>query len=84
MTEPGRELLDELGELEAHEAHHGRPWALLLLLLPIAAIIYPPFYSHVKPTIAGVPFFVWYQLVAVAFGGIVTGVVYLLRGSEGT
>jgi hypothetical protein len=30
-----------------------------------------------------VPFFVWYQFAAVVFGGLVTGVVYLLRGTEG-
>jgi hypothetical protein len=41
-------------------------------------------YSHRTPAIAGIPFFVWYQIVAVVFGGVVTGVVYLLRGSERT
>jgi Protein of unknown function (DUF3311) len=81
--EAGAELLDELAELEAREVHHVRPWAMLLLLIPIAAIIYPPLYSHDKPTLGGIPFFVWYQLVAVAFGGVVTAVVYVLRGSEG-
>jgi hypothetical protein len=75
--------LDELAELEAHEVHHTRPWALLLLLIPLATILYPPLYSRDKPTLGGVPFFVWYQLVAVAFGGVVTGIVYALRGAEG-
>ena len=50
----------------------------MLLLLPIAAVIYPPLYNHRDPTFGGIPFFVWYQLVAVVFGGVVTGVVYLL------
>jgi Protein of unknown function (DUF3311) len=59
-----------------------RRWAFLLLLLPVAAVIYPPLYNHRNPSIGGVPFFVWYQLVAVVFGGAVTGVVYLLLGRE--
>ena len=61
-----------------------RPWALLLLLLPVAAVVYPPLYNRRDPSLAGVPFFVWYQLAAVVFGGVVTGVVYLLRGTERT
>jgi hypothetical protein len=52
------------------------------LLLPVAAVVYPPLYDRDHPAIAGVPFFVWYQLAAVVFGGVVTGVVYLLRGAE--
>jgi hypothetical protein len=55
---------------------------LFLLVLPVAAVIYPPLYNHRHPSLAGVPFFVWYQLAAVVFGGVVTGVVYLLRGAE--
>jgi hypothetical protein len=60
----------------------GRRWAYLLLLLPLAAVIYPPLYNHRHPTLDGVPFFVWYQLLAVVFGGAVTGLVYVLRGKE--
>jgi hypothetical protein len=74
--------LEELALLEAHETHQQRPWALLLLLLPLATIIYPPLYDHTHPKAAGLPFFVWYQMAAVVFGGLVTGVVYLLRGTE--
>ena len=59
-----------------------RRWALWLFLLPVAAVVYPPLYDRVSPTVAGVPFFVWYQLAAVVFGGAVTGLVYALRGTE--
>lgn len=59
-----------------------RRWALWLFLLPVAAIIYPPLYNREHPTLIGIPFFVWYQLCAVVFGGVVTGVVYLVRGGE--
>ena len=59
-----------------------RRFALLLLLVPVATIVYPPLYDRDHPALAGIPFFVWYQLAAVVFGGVVTGVVYLLRGGE--
>ena len=62
----------------------GRRWALVLLLLPIATVIYPPLYNHRDPALGGIPFFVWYQLVAVVFGGVVTGVVYLLMTDRQT
>ena len=67
---------------EADERPQSRRWALLLLLLPIASIIYPPLYDHRQPALVGIPFFVWYQFAAVVFGGAVTGVVYVLRGTE--
>ena len=75
--------LDELRELESHEIHRRRRWAMWLLVIPIATIIYPPLYSHDRPTLGGVPFFVWYQMAAVIFGGVVTAIVYALRGAEG-
>ena len=82
MPEPHRNPLDDLALIEASEPQQKRRWALLLLLVPIAAVAYPPLYNHRHPDIGGVPFFVWYQMLAVAFGGVVTGIVYLLRGSE--
>jgi hypothetical protein len=74
--------LDELALIEAGEVGRKRPWALWLLLLPLATIVYPPLYNHRTPLLGGLPFFVWYQLAAVVFGGVVTGIVYLLRGTE--
>lgn len=61
-----------------------RPWSLLLLLVPMAVVVVPPIYARDNPRLAGVPFFVWYQFAAVFFGGIVTAVVYVLRGTEGS
>jgi uncharacterized protein DUF3311 len=63
------------------ERQHRR-WAFVLFLLPVAAVVAPALYNRVHPELAGVPFFVWYQFTAVVFGSIVTGVVYLLRGTE--
>ncbi len=75
---------DELQRLEATDAPQRRPWSFLLLLIPMLAVAYPPLYSRRDPAIAGIPFFVWYLILAVVFGGAVTAVVYLLRGTEGT
>lgn len=57
-------------------------WPLLLLVLPLLAVVDPALYNHRNPTLGGLPFFIWYQIAAVIFGGAVTGVVYLLRGTE--
>jgi hypothetical protein len=82
LPEPGAELFDHLERLEAESARQRRPWALWLLLIPIATVLVPPLYSHDHPSLAGVPFFVWYQILAVIAGGAVTGIAYLLRGTE--
>lgn len=71
--------LDELAELEAAE-RSPRRWALLLLLLPLLAALWPPLFNREHPTLIGMPFFVWYQLAAVTLGGLVTGLVYTLSG----
>ena len=52
------------------------------MALPVAAVVYPPMYDRQHPSLGGVPFFVWYQLAAVVLGGVVTGVVYLLRAER--
>lgn len=59
-----------------------RPWALALFVLPVAAVVVPALYNRIHPELAGVPFFIWYQFTAVVFGAVVTGIVYVLRGTE--
>ncbi|MGO4571385.1 DUF3311 domain-containing protein [Microvirga sp. 2TAF3] len=36
---------------------------LLLLLVPFIALLWVPFYNSIEPTIAGIPFFYWYQFI---------------------
>lgn len=43
----------------------------LLLLVPYAAVLWPPFYNKVDPAIAGIPFFYWYQMVWVVAGALI-------------
>ena len=42
-------------------------------------VLLPFVYNFVAPKFIGVPFFIWYQLLAVVFGAVVAGVVYRLR-----
>ena len=56
-----------------------RLW-LLLLLIPLAGLLYPPFYSSIQPELGGVPFFIWYQFFWVAGGVITTLVVSRIYG----
>ena len=57
-----------------------RRWALLLLLIPFVALLYPPWYDNIDPTLGGLPFFVWYQFLWVIIGSGITYAVYRLRG----
>ena len=72
----------DVARVVAPPGRQRRRWALWLFVLPVAAVIYPPLYNRVTPSLDGIPFFVWYQLCAVVFGGVVTGIVYVLRGTE--
>lgn len=67
---------------EASQAAQRRPWAFVLFVVPVAAVVVPALYSRIDPELGGVPFFLWYQFAAVVLGGAVTGVVYVLTGTE--
>ena len=79
---PPTEPFASLERIAATEPQQRRPWALLLLLVPLAAVAWPPLYDRRTPTLGGLPFFVWYQVAVVIAAGAVTGLVYLLRGRE--
>jgi hypothetical protein len=55
------------------------PIVYLLLALPTLALIWPPFYAHEDPELAGIPFFYWYQLAWVFLSAILTGAAYWLE-----
>jgi hypothetical protein len=54
-------------------AHRAWYW---LLLIPLVGVLIPPIYNRADPTLIGLPFFYWYQLVWVPIGVAVTAVVY--------
>ncbi len=53
--------------------------ALSLLLIPIAALIFPGIYNRETPTLLGFPFFYWYQLAWVFLATAVLALVYRLQ-----
>lgn len=50
-------------------------WSLLLLL-PLATVLYPPLYNRIDPALFGIPFFYWYQLAMIAVSVACTLAVY--------
>ncbi len=51
----------------------------LLLLIPFAAILWVPSYNRIEPTLAGVPFFYWYQLAWILVAAILVLLIYLIE-----
>lgn len=47
-----------------------------LLAVPVVAVLWVPFYNRVEPSVFGVPFFYWYQLLWVLLGALIIGLVY--------
>lgn len=54
-------------------------WALLFLIAPFVALLYPPFYARLTPRLGGVPFFIWYQFAWIIAGSVITIAVYALE-----
>jgi hypothetical protein len=50
-------------------------WWRLLLLLPFIALLWLPFYDDAMPTLAGFPFFYWYQFLWVP---LTSGLIWLV------
>jgi hypothetical protein len=48
----------------------------LLLLLPFVFLLWLPFYNHAEPSLAGFPFFYWYQFLWVPLTSLIAYLVY--------
>ena len=57
-------------------------WWYLLFIIQFVAVLWPPFYNRAEPTLAGMPFFYWYQLLWVIIGAILTAIVYFATEAE--
>ena len=57
-------------------------WWYLLLLIQIGAVLWPPFYNKLQPTLIGLPFFYWYQLLWVIVGAALTAIVYFATDNQ--
>jgi hypothetical protein len=56
-----------------------RHWPRLFFLIPCLMILWVPSYNRIEPTLAGVPFFYWYQLAWILIGAAVVALVYVLE-----
>ncbi|MBU6404165.1 MAG: DUF3311 domain-containing protein [Metallibacterium scheffleri] len=60
----------------APHAQHAR-WWYLLLLLPVIATLWLPWFNRSTPALAGIPFFYWYLLAWVPLSALCSAWVYL-------
>ncbi|HUD50545.1 DUF3311 domain-containing protein [Parvibaculum sp.] len=59
-----------------------RRWLVPLIFLPIPAVLWVPFFNSTEPSLAGVPFFYWYQLLWILISAALTICVYLATDKE--
>lgn len=58
-------------------ASNGKKWLRWLLILPFIAVLWVPFYNSVEPSLGGIPFFYWYQLLWVLISSVLIYFIYL-------
>ena len=51
-------------------------WWYLLFVVQVLVILWPPLYNKAEPTLIGLPFFYWFQLLWVIVSAVFTAVVY--------
>jgi len=73
---PGRRGDPDLAESTRRAERHDHSHWNWLLLLPLLATLYPPLYNRIEPLLFDIPFFYWYQLLAIGISVVVTIVVY--------
>jgi hypothetical protein len=61
-----------------------RAWRwYLLFIVTFAGTLWVPFYNSVEPRAFGVPYFYWYQFLAIGISAALTAVVYFAtRGGD--
>ncbi len=66
--------------------HHQSAWSrwYLLFVIQYVFVLWPPLYNRVEPSLGGIPFFYWYQLLWVIIGAILTAIVYFATEAKHT
>jgi hypothetical protein len=56
----------------------GRNWSwwYLLFVVQFLVALWPPYFNRIEPTLMGIPFFYWFQLLWVIVSAVFTAVVY--------
>ncbi|MDX8531051.1 DUF3311 domain-containing protein [Mesorhizobium sp. VK25A] len=52
------------------------PLQVILLAIPCIAVLIVPFFNRLEPSLFGVPFFYWWQILWVPLSSIFIAVVY--------
>ncbi len=55
-----------------------RRWWYLVLVIPFIFTLFPQIYASPTPTLGGIPYFYWYQLLWVLITGVLTILVHYL------
>jgi hypothetical protein len=65
--------------------HHQSAWSwwYLLFVIQYVFVLWPPLFNRVEPSLGGIPFFYWYQLLWVIIGAILTAIVYFATEAKG-
>ena len=50
-----------------------------MLLIPFVAMLWVPFYNSAEPSLSGIPFFYWYQLLWIVLSAVIIAIVYRLE-----
>jgi uncharacterized membrane protein len=61
---------------QGSKSNSGWSWWYLLLLVQFVFLLWVPSYNKLEPTLIGMPFFYWYQLLWVIISGVLTAIVY--------
>jgi hypothetical protein len=70
-------LPDEVDAMmDTQKKRGGWSWWYLLFVVQFAVALWPPLYNRVEPTLMGIPFFYWFQLMWVIVSAVFTAVVY--------
>lgn len=64
------------GTMTSDNKRGGWSWWYLLFAVQFAVALWPPLYNRTDPTLFGVPFFYWFQLLWVFVCALLTAVVY--------
>lgn len=75
-TGVGSNSFKEAGTGRSDQRRAGWSWWYLLFLIQFIAVLWPPFYNKAEPSLIGLPFFYWYQLLWVILGAILTAIVH--------
>ncbi len=65
-----------MGVTAENEKRGGWSWWYVLFIIEFAVPLWPPLYNRAEPTVIGIPFFYWFQLLWVLVSAVFTAIVY--------